>query len=452
MSKSEITGSLEIKPLRNLGYWHIWALGVGSVVGDGIFLLLGQGIQGAGPSSLLAFFIAGILQLFLMLCLVELAVGMPSAGAMSVWVERFMGSWWGFLAGMSWALAWVFVGGAICLALGRFLAWFIPVNELILAAIALTLFAGLNIFGGLMAARAQLWMTIGLVAIMAAMVIFGLPHAVKGIPGNFTPFLPFGWKGMFLAIPMGAYAYMGTACLCTAGAEAKNIKDLPRALVAASVTFIVLYSLSQFVVIGSVPWNELSMAESPYVTAASQIFGHVAAGIINIAAIFAAATCVLMGTIYSPSRIFYDEATRGRLPAVFGKLHPKYRTPVFGIAIIWLINIVEIIIANYNPDFVYVTLTMQFLVGAFIAYGLSIAAAMLYRKLYPDEVANLPYKMPFPKLTFSIAIIGTVITAYFAFVGSPYVILLSLIWIVPLFLWYQYTNKKQKKEEEAIAA
>lgn len=445
MSTSATTAPIEIKPLRNLNFWHIWALGVGAVVGDGIFLLLGQGIQMAGPSSILSFLIAGVLQLFLMLALVELAVGMPSAGAMGPWVERFMGPWWGYLAGFSWAFAWVIVGGAVSIALGRFLSWYVPINELLLAGLAMTIFALLNIFGTLLAARAQLWMTVALVIIMAGLAIFGIPKALAGIPANFIPFAPMGWKAMFLAIPLGAYAYMGTACLCTAGAEVKNIRDLPRGLIWASITFIVLYTLAQVTAIGTVPWTELSMAESPYVTSAQAIFGRFAAGIVNFGAVLAAATCLLMGTLYSASRIFYDQARKGKMPAIFGELHPKFRTPVKGIIIIWAVSIAIIAIAHWNPDLVYVTFTMQFLVASFISYGLSIAAAILYRRRFPDEVSKLSFRMPLPWLTFALAIGGTAMTAYFAFIGTPQTLPLALVWIIPIYIYYRSCQAALKR-------
>lgn len=428
---------LDVQPFRNMTFWHIWALGVGAVIGDGIFLLLGEGIQKAGPSSLLSFFIAGVLQLFLMLALVELAVGLPSAGAMGLWVERLLGRWWGFLAGFSWAFAWVIVGGAVCLALGRFLAWFFPLHEAILALVALTIFALLNIFGTLMAARSQLYLTITLVTLMIGLCIVGIFPAIKGVPYNFIPFFPFGWRGMFLAVPLGAYAYLGTATLCTAGAEVKDIGDLPRGLIWASITFIVLYTLAQFVALGVVPWEELSLAESPYVTAATAITGRIGGGIINLAAVLAASTCILMGTFYSASRIFFHEARRGTMFKIFGQLHPRYRTPVWGIVIIWAVNVSLILVSLFNADFVYVTLTMQFLVAAFISYGLAIAAAILYHRKYKEEVSELPFRVPVPLLTFTMAISGTAMTAYFAFQGSPHVIPLSLVWIIPLFIWYR---------------
>src|SRR5665647_3730588 len=87
----------EVTLLRSMGFWQIWAIGVGAVVGDGIFLYMGSGVAAAGPSALLAFLIAGVLQMVIMVAMGELSVGMPQAGAMSVWVEKYMGKFWGCL-------------------------------------------------------------------------------------------------------------------------------------------------------------------------------------------------------------------------------------------------------------------------------------------------------------------------------------------------------------------
>src|SRR5699024_6513562 len=97
-------------PQNKLGFWAIWALGVGSVVGDGIFLMMGEGIVASGSSSTIAYMIAGLSQLFLMVALAEMAVGMPNAGAMSVWVSRVMGSSCGFLSGFLIVIGWVLHG------------------------------------------------------------------------------------------------------------------------------------------------------------------------------------------------------------------------------------------------------------------------------------------------------------------------------------------------------
>lgn len=444
MSTNQDMNLLEIEPLRNLNFWHIWALGVGSVVGDGIFLLLGQAVEVAGPSAILSILIAGVLELFLQLSLSELAVGMPSAGAMDKWSERFLGEWWGYLAGMSWAIAWTLISISVCIAMGRFLSYFIPINELILAAISLTVFYLLNVRGALVAATTQLWMVIGLVAIMVGLAVFGAPYAIKGFPQNFTPFTPHGIQAMLLAVPMASYAFMGTATLTTAGSECKDIRDLPKALIWSAITFIVVYTLSLVVMIGSIDWKTMSMAESLYVTFAQKIFGTGGAAIVTVAACLATATCTLMGTFYGASRIFFEEARNGKWPKIFGELHPKYRTPTKGLFVIWVVNMIGIGIAVFNVDSVYYFITMLFLVACYITYALSIISAILYRKRCPEEVKKLPFKVPVPALTFTIAIAGLLMCVYFAILDNPGLIYGFIGLVVPLYLYYSLVVKKRK--------
>ena len=110
-------GEVKIKQdatlMRELGFWQVWAIGVGAVVGDGIFLYLGQAIQTGGPSALLGFFIAGVMQMLIMLAMGEISVGMPSAGAMTEWVDKYLGKFWGLLSGLTFSVGWVVLGGSI---------------------------------------------------------------------------------------------------------------------------------------------------------------------------------------------------------------------------------------------------------------------------------------------------------------------------------------------------
>src|SRR5699024_10617166 len=114
----------------------------------------------------------------------------------------------------------------------------------------------------------------------------------------------------------------------------------------SSITFIVIYSAAQIVLQGIIPWEEVTMDGSPFTEAAGTVFGYVGAFFINIVAWLAAATCILMGTFYSASRIFYSQARRGYLPKFFGYLHPKTRAPVYGVIFIWACSVVFIIIGG----------------------------------------------------------------------------------------------------------
>ena len=441
------TKTLELSG-RKLGYWQIWALGVGAVIGDGIFLLMGQGIATAGPGAIFSYMVAGLSQLFLMVALGELAVGMPNAGAMSDWVERFMGKWWGFLAGFSFAIGWVIAGGSVGLALGQITMWFFPQLEgsywaVLFAIFFISVFAVLNILGTEIAAKTQLVLVVIMTGVMALFSLIGL----KDInPSHFTPLLPNGLEGFWAAIPLGTYAYLGAVTLATAGGECKDPKDLPKALIWSSITFIVLYTMAQIVLQGLIPWDEITMDASPFTTASEMVFGFAGAFIMNMTAWIAAATCILMGTLYSASRIFYAQARRGFLPSFFGYIHPRTGTPVYGILVIWACSVGLVIIGSFNPDLLYVELSTQLTLAWMVSWTLALIAAVFYRKRAMQEVRMLPWKQPLYPLFPILGFIGIGIVCYGTFVGAPMTLLRGAIWMVLLYVLFRVFGRSSSFE------
>ena len=452
MSKSNKPVLQDSLPAGKLGFWSIWAIGVGAVIGDGIFLLMGEGIALAGSSAILAYIIAGLSQLFLMVALAELAVGMPNAGAMSVWVKRFMGSSWGFLSGFLFAIGWVIVGGSVSLALGTITQWFFPSLsgdfwQIFFALLFITVFALLNIFGTSLAANTQLIMVIALTVIMLLFAVIGLKEIDFS---NYSPFMPSGTEGFWAAIPLGTYAYLGAVTLATSGSELKDRRDLPKALIWSSITFIVLYSLAQFTLIGILPWEQISIDASPFTLAAEQVFGFAGAFIVNLAAWIAAATCILMGTLYAASQIFYSQARDGYLPKFFGKVHPKTKTPVNSIIVIWAVSVLLILIGSVNPDFVYVELSNQLVLAWLVSWGLALIAGILYRKREPEEIKSLPWKQPLYPLFPILAFIGIIIVFTGSFIGSPMTVVRGVIGMAIIYILFKifYKPDAAKSTEE----
>lgn len=447
MSRSQL---LEIEPLRNLKLRHLWALGVGAVIGDGIFLLIGEGIAVAGPSAIFAYLIAGLFQFFLMIALAELAIGMPNAGGMSVWVERFMGKWWGFLSGFAFAFGWVIGGGGVSLALGTITTWYFPslnsdVWIPVFGIIFVTIFAILNILGTAIAARTQLYLVLVLTLGMALFAVIGLKDVNLS---HFSEWFPHGSTGFLSAIPMGTYAYLGAVSIVTAGSEVVDRRDLPRALILSSITFIVIYSAAQFVLQGIIPWQEVTLDSSPFTDAANVVFGYAGAFIINFIAWLAAATCIIMGTFYTASRIFFAQARRGYLPKFFGYLHPKTRTPVHGIVFIWAVSVIFILIGAVNPNLVYVEFSLQLTLAWIVSWTLAVIAAMLYRKHAKEEVMALPWKQWAYPLFPILGLFGIGVVFYGTFLGTPMTLVRGLIWIVALFIFYKLYSVKHIVDEE----
>jgi len=440
----------EVSLLRNMGFWQVWAIGVGAVVGDGIFLYMGQGIQAAGPSALLAFLIAGLLQMFIMVAMGELSVGMPDAGAMSVWVDKYMGKFWGLLSGLTFSVGWVVLGGSISIALGRFVAYWAPIGGLefatvLWAAIFFSIFVIMNIAGAAIAGIGQLILVLMLVGIM---VIFGIWGLFKGISlDNFSPFMPNGVGGFSSCIPIATFAYMGAACICTAGSECKNPKDLGRALVWSSLTFIIVYCLALFVVLGTIRWEDASLDISTFTMAAEIIWGPVGGTILNFAAWLAAATCLIMGTIYTPSRIFYAMAKEGYMPKLFARVNAKTKTPIAGIVIIWIIGILGILAAFFfGAANFYVTLCNQAVIAWSISWGLAVVAGVLYRKdMGADRIRNeVGWKQPMYPLIPVLAIGGIFYVLYLCFYDW-YQVVGFILWMGIYIIYYLNIKAKIKK-------
>jgi len=440
----------EVSLIRSMGFWQIWAIGVGAVVGDGIFLYMGQGVSAAGPSALLAFAIAGFLQMFIMVAMGELSVGMPEAGAMSVWVERYMGKFFGLLSGLTFSVGWVVLGGSISVALGRFMAYWIPIGSLdtgtvIWAAVWFSIFCIMNIAGAAIAGISQLILVLMLVGIM---VIFAVAGIIKGVDmSQMTPFFPNGVGGFSACIPIATFAYMGAACICTSGSECKNPRDLGRALVWSSLTFIIVYCLALFVVLGTIDWKSASLDVSIFTVAAETSWGPIGGTILNFAAWLAAATCLIMGTIYTPSRIFYSMAKEGYMPKVLARVNPKTKTPITGIVIIWIIGILGILAAMaFGAATFYVTLCNQAVIAWSISWGLAVIAGIYYRKdLGIERIKNeVGWHQPLYPAIPILAIIGILYVLYLCFYDMAQVVGF-VIWMGIYIIYYSRIKSKINK-------
>lgn len=436
----------EVKPIQNMGIWMIWAMGVGTVVGDGVFLLIGDGISAAGPSSLIVYLVAGLIQMATMVGLGELAVGIPSGGAQAVWVEKFMGRGWGLLSGLTGAIGFLVLGGALSLALGTFTCYYFPgLNQekwtIIFALVFITLFTLLNILGAAIAGKIQLLLVIILVGIM---VIFGIVGIGSVDWSNYSPFMPYGISGALKAFPSGIYVYMGAVALCTAGNECRNKRDLGKGLVYSSITFIIIYTLGMAVVIGSVPLEQIGMDVSPYTVAANIIFGSAGGFVLNTAAWIATATSLLMGVVYVPSRMFYQMSRGGYLPRFFGELNEKTKTPVKGLIFGWVIAVATILIGIFNDDLVYVFLVNQATMMWIISWCLALIAAFFYRRSLKGQNIKkvVGWKQPFFPLCPIVGLLGCTYTMYLCLTDIGQLAAMGA-WLLIYVLYYFFYIKKK---------
>ena len=438
----------ENKLVKKMSFWHIWALGVGAVVGDGIFLLAGQGGQVAGPAAAISYLIAGLLLMAVCMVVCEMAVGMPGAASLYIWSKRILGPMWGVIASFGELLMNVIFLGSVSLAAGSISNYFFMWTEnettsaIIWALLLLTVVTAIALMGGEITGVAQLILVIVLVGIMAAFAIGGILSG-RIQPDNYKPFAPFGIKGMWVALGMGVYSYMGPLSLVTAGGEVKKITDLPKAMFWAFITFLVLYTAAIVITFGLQDYKLYGSMESPFTAAAALVFGKAAGMIVNFGAWLAVVTC-LIGEIFCASRLLFGMAEDHTVPSVFGKLNKK-GSPYIGIIISYIIAVLLIFMGTMGSlSGAYVMLANVGTVAGTLGMLVSVTAAWKYKDKFGEEWKNLPWHVPARGLVFAIAYIGIAIILYALWSDIP-----TLLWsfaLVALLLafYFGYAKKHQK--------
>jgi amino acid transporter len=401
---------------KALGFWTIFGIGVGAVVGDGIFTFTGYGVASAGPSMLAIYVMVGITQIFLMISFGELVVWHPTSGGPEIWVRKLVGWDWGATSSLLFSIGWIIAGGSTGLAIGSYTHNFLvhlgiqlqPADLWItlFSVFWLFVFAWINVRGVDVAARTQFILVCFLVGIVIVFAAALTPHVEAE---NFTPFMPNGLTGTFNAIPIAVYAFMGASTVVFASEEAKNPVDVSRALLWSSITFVTVYSWALFAIVGTLPYEEVEkFLESIYVSAAYKIYGPVFANVLNIAAWIAAATCLLMGTIYQPPRDFYNLSRSGyKVPSWMGYLHPQYRTPSKNIWLTWGLSVLLVVMGQIaGQTMVYQLLGYELVWVWCVSWVLTLKAAFALRSRYPQEVAKLPWRVPLWPFTPIIGVVG----------------------------------------------
>jgi amino acid transporter len=441
---------------KTLGFWTLYTIGVGAVVGDGVFTFTGYGVAEAGPSLIVVYALVGLLQMFLMLSFGELVQWHPSSGGPEVWVRKLVSPRWGAVSSLLFSAGWLFTGGTTGLALGVythnfFLHFGMPLSpaSLWVAVFAvgwISVFALLNILGVDIAAKVQLIMVFFLITIVVAYEVIASAYID---PANYVPFMPNGFQGVIRGFPIATYAFMGASTVIFASEEARKPVDVARVLLWSSLTFIVMYTWALIAAVGTLEQSEIQkFYESIYVSSAQKVIGPIFANIINIAAWLAAATCALMGTIYQPSRDLYNLAKSGyKVPKMLGYIHPEYRTPSKNIIIVWAIVVLLIVIGSIAGQTMVFQLAGYYVVWTWcVSWMFTLKASFNFRKYHKAESEALPWRVPLWPLTPILGIVGILVCVVATFIDlyMGYGVKIMVIWgvvailLVPAF--YLFTK------------
>ncbi|MFF1256808.1 MULTISPECIES: amino acid permease [unclassified Streptomyces] len=315
---------------------HLTMLGLGGVIGAGLFVGSGAGIAVAGPGIVVSYLIAGTLAMCVMRMLGEMSAAMPASGSFSVHAERALGRWAGFSVGwLYWFLLVVVLAveatGAAQIANG----WAPGVPQWAWVLVFMLVFTGANLAAVKNFGEFEFWFAalkvFAIVAflILGTLAVFGLLPAASdsfGDPVGFTNltgqggFLPHGWQGVISGVLAVVFAFGGLEVVTIAAAESDDpVRAVSRAVRSAVFRILFFYIGSMLVIVTVLPWTAQKAGISPYVTVLDSIGVPSAGQIMNIV-VFVALLSALNANLYGSSRMVFSLAERGEAPRALLKV------------------------------------------------------------------------------------------------------------------------------------
>ena len=312
---------------RDLGFLEAYTIGVGTMIGAGIFVLPGIVAENAGPAGMISFLIGGVVSLLTALSLSELATGMPKAGGSYYYVNTALGSFFGSVVGWSMWAGLMFATAFYMLGFGQYLTYFVPLGSTGVAIAALImagLLVGVNYRGVKEAGSLQNLIVILLIGFILVFLAFGVFNIDWG---TFRPFNPNGWGAVASTAATVYVTFIGFEVIATSAEEIKNPgRNLPLSMIASVLTPTVFYVLVMLVSTGVLPVVELAESYIPVADVAERYLGVFGALMMVIGAVLATVSSA-NASILSAARVNFAMGRDNILTSWLNNIHPDYRTP-----------------------------------------------------------------------------------------------------------------------------
>lgn len=453
---------------RTLNAKSLTALGIGAIIGAGIFVLTGQAAaQYAGPAIALSFILSGIGCAFAGLCYAEFAAMIPIAGSAYTYAYSTLGELLAWIIGWDLILEYLFGASTVAVGWSGYVTSFLKDFGITLpaalsnaplvhsaktgiqlsgaiinlpAVFIVALMTALLVVGIRESAKLNTWIVLIKICVIFLFILFGLSHIN---PQNWTPFIPpnqggfghYGWSGILRGSGVIFFAYIGFDAVSTAAQETKNPqRNMPIGILASLAISTLLYITVSLVLTGIVPYPKLGVPD-PIAVGVNAVGASLSwlRPVVKIGAIAGLSSVVLVLLMGQP-RIFYTMAKDGLLPPAFAKIHPKYKTPYVTTIIT---GIFCAIFAGLFPIGILGELVS---IGTLLAFAIVCVGVWVLRRTRPN--LPRPFKTPMVPL---VPILGTLISVVQIFSLPPDTWLRLIIWMAIGFLIYFTYSRKHSR-------
>jgi len=447
-----LEGTKTVHLKKSLGVLDLTFLGIGCIIGTGIFVLTGvAAAKYAGPGIMLSFVLSGLCCAFAALAYAELAAMVPIAGSAYTYSYAALGEMVAWIIG--WDLALEYIVGASAVAAG-WSAYFtgllkssgvilphmltaVPADGGIvnLPAICIVVFlSGLLISGSKQSSGFnKVLVSIKLGAVLLFLFL-AIPHVDVT---NWSPFLPFGFNGIAAGASIVFFAYLGFDAISTASEEAINSnRDLPIGIICSLVICTILYIVVAATLTGVVSYTELNNAEP--VAYALRSFGSNLGGAIVAVGAICGITTVLLGQIYGQSRVAFAMSRDGLLPKAICKVHSKYGTP-------YLMTIITAVVVSILSGFLPIGIIAELCnIGTLFAFSLVSIGVLVLRYTRPDY--HRPFRCPFVHVIAPLS----VISSFYLMVNLPMETWIRfVVWLILGIAVYYFYGRKNSVISQA---
>src|SRR5499427_9511432 len=465
---------------RSLGAFDVVMLGIGAIVGAGIFATIGTAAAGdasrpgAGPALILSFVVTGIACGFAALCYAEFAAMVPISGSAYTYSYATLGELVAWIIGWDLIIEYAVGNVAVAISWGNYFKTFVSGFGIVIPDWLSTDYRTAAKIPGLLASAPHIFgvpivfniLAFGIVALITIVLVIGIRESASlnsGMvilklivlaffviigwkytrPENWQPFAPNGWGGVQSGAAIVFFAYIGFDAVSTVAEETRNpARDLPIGIIGSLILSTIIYILVAAVFIGIIPFDvlkqKLATEQAEPLTMALQYanierWGNVFVGIVAFGSVVAHTAVLLVFQLGQP-RIFFSMARDGLLPQSFAKVHPRFRTPHVTTI---LTGVVVAVCAMFTSIDEMVDLTN---IGTLFAFILVCVGILILRKREPDRPRA--FKTPWSPVT---PVLG-ILSCLYLMLGLPWItwVRFGLWLVVGMIVYFSYGFRRSR--------